>query len=176
MQIHLQKDSTLEEVRGQKSEVRSQRSEVRGQRTEVRSQRSEDRGQKSEVRSQKSEVRGQRSEVRSQRTEVRGQRSVHLQKDSTLEWKFDALPGGELVHKGLDDLSNGRRTVASLLVLVGGPRLRALGITAPASEPHPEHALYDFLAQEDPDSAHSSYNALIRRLVSFERAAECVAR
>ena len=29
------------------------------------------------------------------------------------------------------------------------------------------------LHDEDPDSAHSRYNALVRRLVSFERAAEC---
>ena len=36
--------------------------------------------------------------------------------------------------------------------------------------------LYELLAQEDPDSAHSRYNALIRKLVSFERAAECVSR
>jgi hypothetical protein len=39
----------------------------------------------------------------------------------------------------------------------------------------PEHRLYEMLAKTDPDSAHSRYNALIRRLVSFERAAECVA-
>jgi hypothetical protein len=30
------------------------------------------------------------------------------------------------------------------------------------------------LHAEDQDSAHSRYNALIRKLVSFERAAECV--
>jgi hypothetical protein len=29
------------------------------------------------------------------------------------------------------------------------------------------------LAETDSDSAHSRYNALIRRLVSFENAAEC---
>jgi len=29
------------------------------------------------------------------------------------------------------------------------------------------------LARENPDSAHSRYNALIRTLVSFERALEC---
>jgi hypothetical protein len=37
----------------------------------------------------------------------------------------------------------------------------------------PEHRLYDFLARDEPDAAHSRYNALIRRLVSFERALEC---
>jgi hypothetical protein len=39
---------------------------------------------------------------------------------------------------------------------------------------HPERRLYDLLARDDADSAHSRYNALLRRLVSFEDAAECV--
>jgi len=33
--------------------------------------------------------------------------------------------------------------------------------------------LYERLAREHLDSAHSRYNALVRLLVSFERAAEC---
>jgi hypothetical protein len=33
-----------------------------------------------------------------------------------------------------------------------------------------EHRLYELLSRTDSDSAHSRYNALIRRLVSFERA------
>ena len=37
----------------------------------------------------------------------------------------------------------------------------------------PEHKLYELLAAEDSDAAHSRYNALIRQLVSFERALEC---
>jgi len=40
--------------------------------------------------------------------------------------------------------------------------------------PDPEHRLYERLAREDPDSAHSRYNALLRRLTSFESALECV--
>ena len=36
----------------------------------------------------------------------------------------------------------------------------------------PEAGLYALLDLEDSDSAHSRYNALVRRLVSFERAAE----
>jgi hypothetical protein len=36
-----------------------------------------------------------------------------------------------------------------------------------------EHVLYERLAEADADSAHARYNALIRLLVSFERAAEC---
>jgi hypothetical protein len=34
--------------------------------------------------------------------------------------------------------------------------------------------LYALLARDDAAAAHSRYNALIHRLVSFERAAECV--
>lgn len=82
-------------------------------------------------------------------------------------------PGEDLIENGLRDLAKGAETVESLLVRVGGPRLRRLGYPVP---PHvgelPEHRLYKLLAASDPDSAHSRYNALIRRLVSFERAAE----
>jgi hypothetical protein len=59
-------------------------------------------------------------------------------------------------------------------VAIGAPRLRRLGIELPNSLPeNPEHRLYELLAKDDSDSAHSRYNAFIRRLVSFERAAEC---
>jgi len=37
----------------------------------------------------------------------------------------------------------------------------------------PERRLYEELARSDPDSAHSRYNALLRRLTSFESALEC---
>lgn len=82
------------------------------------------------------------------------------------------LPGGDLILQGLDDLHAGRETAAALLVAIGGPRLRGLGIDVPSLET-PEHRLYDLLAQEESSSAHSRYNAFIRRLVSFERALEC---
>jgi len=86
-----------------------------------------------------------------------------------------ALPGGNLIDEGVTDLREGRETIAALLVAIGSPRLRRLGIELPDSLPEdPEHRLYDLLAKDEPDSAHSRYNALIRRLVSFERAAECV--
>ena len=85
------------------------------------------------------------------------------------------LPGQQLVQRGLQDLSQGVDSVEALLVLVGAPRLRALGLAVPErSGLNPEHRLYELLAQEHSDSAHSRYNALIRTLVSFERAAECV--
>lgn len=87
---------------------------------------------------------------------------------------LEALPGGRLVAKGLADLANGRESVEALLVASGRPRLERLGLAVPIVE-SPEHRLYELLARTDPDSAHSRYNALVRRLISFERAAECVA-
>ena len=86
----------------------------------------------------------------------------------------DALPGADLIRDGLRDLANGVESVSALLVLVGAPRLRDLGFDVPDVPYLPEHRLYELLAAEDTDGAHSRYNALIRRLVSFERAAECV--
>ena len=85
------------------------------------------------------------------------------------------LPGEDLIEAGLEDLRAGRETVAALLVAIGSPRLRLLGLELPETLPaNPEHRLYDLLAQDDQDSAHSRYNALIRQLVSYARAAECV--
>lgn len=84
------------------------------------------------------------------------------------------LPGAELIEQGLRDLAAARETEASLLVLIGAPRLRGLGFHVPPDAGgSPEHRLYSRLAEHDPASAHGRYNALIRRLVSFERAAEC---
>lgn len=86
------------------------------------------------------------------------------------------LPGAELIEKGLADLDRGVTSAEALLVAIGRPRLSRLGLHVPGpSQSPPEHALYLLLAAEDPDSAHSRCNALLRRLVSFERAAECVA-
>jgi hypothetical protein len=83
------------------------------------------------------------------------------------------LPGGDLVRRGLDDLESGIESVEALLVSIGGPRLRALGIDVPDSVVNPEHRLYEVLSRSTSDAAHSRYNALIRRLVSFERALAC---
>jgi hypothetical protein len=89
---------------------------------------------------------------------------------------IEALPGGEMIRAGLNDLANGVESIESLLVLVGAPRLRGLGFDVPDTDDFPEDRLYALLAADDEDSAHSRYNALIRLLVSFERAAECVPR
>ena len=83
------------------------------------------------------------------------------------------LPGQDLVEAGLRDLARGEASIEALLVSIGAPRLRTLGLLDSEPLPNAEHRLYELLAGEDPDSAHSRYNALVRRLVSFERAAEC---
>jgi hypothetical protein len=83
------------------------------------------------------------------------------------------LPGHDLIEQGLADLAAGTETVAALLVSIGAPRLRQLGLEVVEPIPGGEHRLYAFLSCTDSDSAHSRYNALIRRLVSFERALAC---
>ena len=88
--------------------------------------------------------------------------------------RVNDLPGGELVAAGLEDLRQGRHTVPALLVAIGAPRLRRLGYDVPPTVDDPEQQLYALLARSDPASAHGRYNALVRRLVGFERAAECL--
>jgi hypothetical protein len=88
--------------------------------------------------------------------------------------RFESLPGSEYIQAGIEDLNRGVESIPALLVSIGAPRLRRLGL--PLSDhvlSSPEHRLYQLLMAEDADAAHSRYNGLIRRLVSFERAAEC---
>jgi len=84
-----------------------------------------------------------------------------------------ALPGHELIEPGRADLADGRASIAALLVSIGAPRLRALGLEIPTTLDEPELALYRLLQTTHGDGAHSQYNALVRRLVSFERALAC---
>jgi hypothetical protein len=83
-----------------------------------------------------------------------------------------AAPGADLVERGITDLEHERDSIEALLVSIGAPRLVAAGISVPPPIPFPEHKLYARLAEEKANGAHSAYNALVRRLVSFERAAE----
>ena len=72
---------------------------------------------------------------------------------------LEAFPGGDLVQEGIADLARGVESIPSLLVSIGAPRLRRIGLPIPDTViGSPEHRLY---------------NALVRRLVSFENAAEC---
>ena len=87
---------------------------------------------------------------------------------------FDALPGGDLVERGLRDCASGLPSIEALLVSIGAPRLRRMGFEVSDPVPAAERRLYERLRAQDADSAHARYNALVRRLVSFERAAACV--
>jgi hypothetical protein len=78
-----------------------------------------------------------------------------------------------LIRTGLDDLERGIESVPALLVSIGALRLERSGFRNPRPIPAREHRIYELLSREDPDAAHSRYNALVRRLVSFERAVEC---
>jgi hypothetical protein len=85
----------------------------------------------------------------------------------------ERLPGESLVTRGLEDLAAGRESAEALLIAIGAPRLRRLGVPVPDVLPAtPEHRLFRLLGRDDPRRAHSRYNALIRRLVSYERARE----
>ena len=86
---------------------------------------------------------------------------------------YDGLPGAELVKTGMRDLEHRVESAEALVVSIGATRLRGAGLDVPPAFETPELRLYERLRQEDPDAAHSRYNALVRRLVSFERAAEC---
>lgn len=84
-----------------------------------------------------------------------------------------SLPGAELIGQGLKDAAQGVESVPALLVWIGAPRLRQLGYAVPPGPAAPERRLYERLCRDDPDAAHSRYNALVRRLASFTRAAAC---
>ena len=84
------------------------------------------------------------------------------------------LPGEDLVKQGLSDLEGDEVSDFSLLVLIAAPRLKRLGIKIPdrqAAGPY-EHQLYARLAERCGAGAHSQYNSLIRRVVSYARALE----
>lgn len=73
---------------------------------------------------------------------------------------------------GLADLAAGRESESSLLVAMAAPRLRRLGFDVPeGGGERPSHRLYELLSETD-QGAHSRYNALVARVVSFARAAE----
>lgn len=86
---------------------------------------------------------------------------------------IDDLPGADIVEEGLADVRAGRLTTAACLIFIASPRLTRAGLLsghlAVRAEKEPELMLYRLL-REEPGDAYSRYNALLRRLVSFERA------
>ena len=88
--------------------------------------------------------------------------------------RMQGLPGAEMIDKGLLDLERNEETIESLLVSIGSPKLRSLGVeVGDATFDEPEHRLYALLSRQHGDNAHGQYNALVRLLVSYERALAC---
>jgi len=102
---------------------------------------------------------------------TRGHGADPAPNDSSSSLASAGLPGAEFIRAGLADLAHGHESLPALLVSIGAPRLRLLGVLVRDPISMPEHRLYEMLRAADPDTAHSRYNSLIRRLVSFERAA-----
>lgn len=87
---------------------------------------------------------------------------------------LQSLPGAEIVLPGIADLEAGRRSVNAIAVQCAATRLRGVGLNAPGVEGDvpAAHQLYRQLSEELGDGAHSRYNAILRRIASFARAAE----
>jgi hypothetical protein len=82
------------------------------------------------------------------------------------------LPGEELVREGLADAHAGRCTIPACLVSIGRTRLQGAGlmhVDRSFLQTDAELQLYRLLRKSGGD-AYSRYNALLRELVSFERA------
>lgn len=86
------------------------------------------------------------------------------------------LPGAQILERGVEDLEQGRESIAALLVLIARPRLESLGIRVPArpweETPCAELRLYRLLVDRHGRDGYGQYNAWIRRLVSLEHALE----
>jgi len=86
---------------------------------------------------------------------------------------LEQLPGADLIREGLADLHQHRETAAGYLVQIASPRLLRSGIEVEVSDDdalNADHRLYALLGRQHGNEAHSRYNALLRELVSFERA------
>lgn len=83
------------------------------------------------------------------------------------------LPGAEIVLPGIEDLEAGRESVNALAVAAAAAKLGVSDLVSDVDAEEPAaHRLYRLLNDELGDAAHSRYNAILRRVVSFARAAD----
>jgi len=86
---------------------------------------------------------------------------------------LDQYPGGDLIQQGIIDSQANRQTIFSCLIQIGFPTLSKMNLLPPEiqllTQEDAELTLYRILRSETGD-AYSRYNALMRRLISFERA------
>lgn len=86
------------------------------------------------------------------------------------------LPEEEIIQRGLADLRDSHESVESLMVQIGASRMREAGLDVPRFSPpkvDAEIRLYTLLSSLHGANAYAQYNALLRRLISFESALEC---
>ncbi len=91
---------------------------------------------------------------------------------------YDGLPGYDLVSRGITDLRSGQESIPAFLVGLATGRLTELGIEVPPPwfDDAPDRLYVAVEAAVGDEAAHSHYNALRRRLVSFIHAAAVVQR
>ena len=88
---------------------------------------------------------------------------------------LEALPGAELVRRGLEDLSRKTLSAEALTLAIASTRLRGLGIDLPEEGTFPddrELALYARLCADGADDPYLRFNAMKRELDSFVEALE----
>jgi hypothetical protein len=88
---------------------------------------------------------------------------------------LDGLTGEEIARPRLCDLAAGVESAEALLVEIARPRMGRGGISVPPSRPaEGDFAIrpYRLLDVQHGRAAYGQYNALHRRIVSFERALE----
>jgi hypothetical protein len=86
---------------------------------------------------------------------------------------LDALPGSEIVLKGLTDLKRGEETAEALVVAAGAERLRRAGLAVPEIAALPAAAeikLMALLGTVQGGDVQGRYQTLMRRLHAFEAA------
>lgn len=78
-------------------------------------------------------------------------------------------PGGEIVEKGLKDLSRGIfKSIEALALLIASPRLNELGFKIQENKfKHPNLMLYKKLGAKYGNEAHFQYNAIMARVNKF---------
>lgn len=87
------------------------------------------------------------------------------------------LPGHEIVDAGIADLRAGRWTTSAYAVLEARPRLERAGVHVPdVRVERPSHRLYALLEDEDVATAHGRHHAILRRTLSYARAADRASR
>jgi hypothetical protein len=75
-----------------------------------------------------------------------------------------------LLQQGLHDAARGIESIPALLVLTAAPALRRAGVELPDAPVSSEDRLYEIVAAQYGDGAHSHYNALVRSIVRATRA------